>query len=89
MFLLRVKLYFTANWGASFIMGFILFLIIEAIFQSIGSTTFADSVAAFACYSLIIGIVLQLVCFLKDSRVKVSVTGSTTCKGKENTGTRE
>jgi len=81
MLLLRVKLYFTANWDAPFVMGFILFLIIGAIFLSIGSTAFAGSVAAFAYYSLIVSIVLQLVCFLRDSKVKVSVTGSTTRKG--------
>lgn len=53
------------NWGAPFIGIFIIFLMSAAICSSIGLLWLADSIAIGAYYVLIVGIVLQLICFIK------------------------
>ena len=61
----RVKRYVRENWGTPFIVGFTLLLIATATSLSIGLTDLANGAAIWAFYVLIVGIVLQLVCFLK------------------------
>lgn len=85
----RAKLYFRENWGAPFIMGFVLLLIVAAVFLSIGSTASANTVAFFAYSALVVGIVLQLVCFLKYSKKKANATDSTIHEVKRDIGVRE
>ena len=63
--LTRAKVYVRENWGAPFIMGFVLLLAVAAASLSIGLAGFADEVAVYAYYALLVGIILQLVCFLK------------------------
>jgi len=63
--LAKIKGYFRKNWGAPFILGFMLLLMIAAASLAIGLALFADEVAVYAYYALVAGVVLQLVCFLK------------------------
>jgi heme/copper-type cytochrome/quinol oxidase subunit 4 len=63
--LTRAKAYVRENWGAPFIMGFMLLLVVAAASVSMGLAEFADEVAVYAYYALLVGIILQLVCFLK------------------------
>lgn len=53
------------NWGAPFIIAFMLLLAVAAASLSMRLVGFADEVAVYAYYALLVGIILQLVCFLK------------------------
>jgi len=53
------------NWGAPFIIVFMLLLIVAAFSLSVSLSSIADAVAVYAFYALVVGVVLQLVCFLK------------------------
>ena len=64
----RVKVYVRENWGAPFIVGFMLLLMAAAASLSIGLADVANEVAIYAYYALVVGVVLQLVCFLKYNR---------------------
>jgi heme/copper-type cytochrome/quinol oxidase subunit 4 len=64
----RVKGYVRENWGAPFIVGFVLLLLIAAVSLSMGLVALADGVAIAAYYALVAGVVLQLVCFLKYNK---------------------
>ena len=61
----RVKEYVKENWGAPFVLGFIALLMIAAVSLLINFSVLADEMAVYAYYALVIGIVLQLACFLK------------------------
>jgi heme/copper-type cytochrome/quinol oxidase subunit 4 len=63
----RVKWYVRENWGAPFIVGFMLLLMIVAVSLSIGVAVVANEVAVYTYYALVIGFVLQLVHFMKVS----------------------
>jgi hypothetical protein len=65
MFRSKVKGYVKENWGAPFILAFIALLIVAAGSLAIGSSSLANNVAVYSYYSLVVGVVLQLVCFLK------------------------
>ena len=64
----RVKEYTRENWGAPFIVGFMLLLIVAAVSLSMGLAVLANEVAIVAYYALAVGVVLQLVCFLKYNK---------------------
>jgi uncharacterized membrane protein HdeD (DUF308 family) len=64
----RVKRYVRENWGAPFIVGFMLLLLVAAVSLSMGLAVLADGVAIAAYYALVAGGVLQLVCFLKYNK---------------------
>lgn len=53
------------NWGAPFIVLFILFLMIAGVSSLIGFLSFADSLAIYAYYLLIVGVALQVFCLVK------------------------
>jgi hypothetical protein len=55
----QVKGHIMKNWGSPFILGFMVFLLLAAT----GIIT-----SDFAYYSLVVGILLQLICFLKYGR---------------------
>ena len=61
----RMKSYIKKNWGAPFIVGFMLLLIAAAVSLSSGWASLADTVAVYAYYALVVGVVLQLTCFIK------------------------
>jgi hypothetical protein len=67
---LRAKLkgYVKVNWGSPFILGFLVLLIVAADSLSMGLADIANEAAVYAFYTLVVGAVLQLVCFLKYSR---------------------
>jgi heme/copper-type cytochrome/quinol oxidase subunit 4 len=64
-FPLRAKGYVRENWGAPFIFGFMLLLVVAAVSLTTGLDALADEVAVYAYCALVAGVVLQLVCFLK------------------------
>ena len=61
----RIKVYAKANWGAPFVFGFMLLLIVAAVSLSIGLGDLANEVAVYAYFALVFGVILQLVSFLK------------------------
>jgi hypothetical protein len=61
----KAKVYVKENWGSPFIMGFMLLLIVAAAALSAGLSSFADNIAVYAYYGLIVGVILQLVSFLR------------------------
>ena len=63
--LVRVKGYLKENMGAPFIVTFMLLLAVVAFSLSAGWASLADEVAIYAFYALVIGVVLQLVSFIK------------------------
>ena len=56
------------NWGAPFIVGFMLLLMVAAASLSMGLAVLTNEVAVYAYYALVIGVVLQLACFLKYTK---------------------
>jgi hypothetical protein len=61
----RVKGYVKENWGAPFIVSFMALLMVAAVSLLVDLVVLADEVAVYAYYALVVGVVLQLVCFLK------------------------
>ena len=61
----RIKGYVRENWGAPFVLGFMLLLIVAAVSLSTGLADIANEVAVYAYYALVVGVILQLVSFLK------------------------
>jgi hypothetical protein len=61
----RVKGYFRENWGAPFILAFMALLIVAAVSLVAGLASLANDVAIWSYCSLVVGAILQLVCFLK------------------------
>ncbi|MES4787417.1 MAG: hypothetical protein C4294_18225 [Nitrospiraceae bacterium] len=63
---IRIPLwYFRENWGAPFIIGFILLLMVAAACLACGLDSLANDVAVYAYYLLVAGVVLQLISFLR------------------------
>lgn len=61
----KIKGHFKENWGSPFIIAFMLLLIGAAFSLPAGLAHFADAMAIYAFYALLIGVILQLACFLK------------------------
>ncbi|RLI23731.1 hypothetical protein DRO57_08290 [Candidatus Bathyarchaeota archaeon] len=57
--------YFKENWGSPFITMFMLLLLLAAGYLSMGLEKVANLLAEYAYYSLVIGVVLQLVCYMR------------------------
>ena len=68
----KVEGHVKKNWGSPFIVGFILLFVGAAVSLSEGLSSLADGIAIYAYYALIVGVILQLVCFVKF-RNKVGV----------------
>jgi len=64
-----VKGYVRENWGAPYIVGFMVLLMSAAASLVMGLGSLADLLAIYAYYFLVAGVVLQLVCFLKYRKV--------------------
>jgi hypothetical protein len=64
----RIEGYVGENWGAIFVLAFMILLIIAAGSLAIGLDSFANEVAIFAYYALVAGVFLELACFLKHGR---------------------
>jgi heme/copper-type cytochrome/quinol oxidase subunit 4 len=65
---LKVKGYVGKNWGAPFIIGFMVILLVAASSMATGLESLADELAIYAYYALVVGVVLQLVCFLRYNK---------------------
>jgi heme/copper-type cytochrome/quinol oxidase subunit 4 len=61
----RLRRYLKENLGAPFVICFMVLLLAAALLLVNGAERAANEVAVYAYYSLVIGVVLQLVCFLK------------------------
>jgi hypothetical protein len=61
--------YFRENWGAPFILGFIALIIVCAVLQLDGLPDSANSVAVYAYYLLVIGVILQIVSYIRDRNI--------------------
>ena len=65
---IKVKEYVKENWGSPFIVGFILLLLTAAFCLSANLSSSAGVIAEYAYFALVVGVALQLVCFLKYTR---------------------
>jgi hypothetical protein len=61
----RSKQYLRENWGAPFVVAFILLLISSAALLSLGNSNSANNVAVYAFYALVLGVVLQIASYIK------------------------
>ncbi|HIQ13732.1 MAG TPA: hypothetical protein EYH44_05075 [Thermoprotei archaeon] len=57
--------YFRENWGAPFIIAFMGLLIGAAYYLSIGNDKYANTLAEYAYYNLVIGVALQFISYIK------------------------
>ena len=60
--------YFRENWGAPFVIAFMILLLTAAYYLSIGDEGFANELAVYAYYNLVIGVILQLVSYIRYER---------------------
>jgi hypothetical protein len=67
-FLVWAREYLRENWGAPFVLVFMGLLLTAAVCLVSGLEWWANEVAVYAYYSLVVGVVLQLVCFWKSDR---------------------
>lgn len=71
-----LKSYLRENWGAPFVIGFMLLLLICAGLLVGSRLDLANEVAIYAYYMLVVGVVLQLVSFLRYNKKGVSESRS-------------
>ena len=64
---MRLKNYLKENWGAPFVIGFMILLSTAAVYLSIGNETLADELAVYAYYSLVLGVLLQLISYIRSN----------------------
>lgn len=62
----KAKRYLRENWGAPFVLGFMVLLVVTAVLLSLGLDLLANELALYTYYALVAGVVLQLVSFLKQ-----------------------
>jgi hypothetical protein len=72
-FQIRVKGYVKENWGSPFIVGFIFLLLSAATLLSLGISYWAEQIAIYAYYALVVGVALQIVCYLKYKKTSDEV----------------
>jgi hypothetical protein len=60
-----VRGYVRENWGAPFVVVFMVLLMVAAVSLLMDFAVLANKVAVYAYYALVAGVVLQLVCFLR------------------------
>jgi hypothetical protein len=64
----KLKKYIKENWGSPFIITFIILLMNVATLLTVGSLAIANTVATYAFYTLICGVVLQFISFSKSKK---------------------
>ena len=62
------RVYVKKNWGAPFVVGFMMLLVVAAVCLLMGFVVLADEVAVCGYYALVVGVVLQLGCFLRGRK---------------------
>jgi len=60
--------YLTQNWGAPFIIIFIVLLITAAVCLALGNEATANKLTEYAYHDLVAGVLLQLVCLIREER---------------------
>ena len=70
---IRVKGYVKQNWGSPFVVSFIFLLLSAAVLLSLNVSSLAEQIAVYAYYALVIGVALQVVCYLKYKKVSDEV----------------
>lgn len=60
--------YLKENLGTTLIIAFMILLILSAVFLLMGKESYANIVAVYSYYSLIIGVFLQLISFLRNKK---------------------
>jgi hypothetical protein len=63
-----------SDWGAYFIIGFIVILLIAIFYYMLGSVRLAESMADYAYYALVIGVVLEILGFARHRQKERSFT---------------
>jgi hypothetical protein len=71
----RLLEYLKGNWGAPFIIAFMILLAAAAAYLAIGMESLANDIAVYAYYNLVAGVVLQLISYVKESRGKSEEIG--------------
>jgi hypothetical protein len=61
----RLRGYLRENWGAPFIIAFMAMSMTAAGYLCYGLESIANDIAVYAYYSLVVGVVLQFICYLK------------------------
>ena len=74
----RIRVYVSENPGAPFIMGFKFLLILCAVFLVKGAEAVANELAVYAYYALVIGVLLQIISYVKEERRKDSARSRAT-----------
>ncbi|MEM3871154.1 MAG: hypothetical protein QXE05_01120 [Nitrososphaeria archaeon] len=64
-YIIKIAKYIKMNWGALFIISFMVLLSMAAIYLSLGNESYANDIAVYAYYMLILGIILQIVSYIK------------------------
>ena len=72
----RLRSYFTANPGTPFILAFMILLLSAAALLTTGRPNDADNVANYAFYSLVLGIAIQVIVTIRESRKHSHPSGS-------------
>jgi hypothetical protein len=69
---IKVKLtgYVRLNWGAPFIIAFMVLVLSAAVSLSIGLSSLANTLAIAAFYGLVVGVILQLLCYVKCQKIQ-------------------
>ena len=65
---LKIKKYLGENWGVPFIFMFQALILSSGYFLIQGNSALADKIVVYAYFSLVIGVVLQLISFPMDGR---------------------
>ena len=60
--------YFIENWGSPFVIVFMFLLVSAAFFLAYGNENFANELAVYAYYFLVIGVFLQFVSYILFER---------------------
>jgi hypothetical protein len=64
----QLKDYFKANPGTPFILAFMILLLSAATLLTTGRPNEADNIANYAFYSLVLGITIQVIVTIRESR---------------------
>lgn len=64
----KLKNYSLANWGFPFITLFLILLLVSVILVETGASTAADLPADIAYFSLLVGVILEIICFGKNRK---------------------
>ncbi|MDG7038971.1 MAG: hypothetical protein JRN37_07465 [Nitrososphaerota archaeon] len=57
----QFRLYLKSNFGVPFVIAFIVLLVAAAVFESLGTGEIANTLSVYAYFSILIGVVLQVI----------------------------